>query len=315
MFITLILHYNLKEQYNYYYIIFSEALPHQAFTDFKKVLLSKTMRVELQEPTGALRCWVEDMVVLPRCNILIADWGNCSLIVIDAHTGRLISQVRLPDRPDRLCLLPRNRAAVSLPGKKMIQIINVAADQLKLQESVNVEGECGGLAYLNNNFIVGLRDKHCVASINIDGNILKSVSKDNTGKQLFIYQNNICATKEKSPSSIYVSDSGTHTITRLSEELDVLQTFKVPFHGRPGGLTTTGGGQLLVGQWGYRDGNRLWVLDTSTGEYTELSLGLLGTRTVWCSAAYLAFCPRLGRVYVNCGDLRRNNDIQVYEIS
>ena len=234
-------------------------------------------------------------------------------MVIDAQTGRLISHVELPGGPEGLCLLPGNRVAVSLTYERMIQIIIVAADQLKLQDSVNVEEECRGLAYLNNNFIVGLRDKHCVASINIEGKLLKSVSRDNTGKQLFIFPDNICVTKEKSSPSIYVS--GTYTITRLSEELDVLQTFKVPFHGRPGGLTTTGGGQLLVGQWGYRDGNRLWVLDTSTGEYTELSLGLLGTRTVWCSAAYLAFCPRLGRVYVNCGDLRRNNDIQVYEIS
>ena len=273
------------------------------------------MNVEPQVPTYTAGSWVQAMVVLPSCNLLIADMINMSVNMIDAYTGRLISHVQLPGQPDRLCLLPGNRAVVSLPDNKTIQTIDVSADQLKLQDSVNVEGECGGLAFLNNNFIVGLRDKHCVASINIDGNILKSVSKDNTGKELFKYPYYICVTKEKSSPSIYVSDSGTDTITRLSEELDVLQTFKVPVKGWPVGLTTAGGGQLLVGQCGLNDDNRLWVLDTSTGEYTELSLGLLGTRTLWCSGACVAFCPRLGRMYVHMKEFGENDHIQVYEIS
>jgi len=273
------------------------------------------MRIKLQVPTDAAVCYLIDIVLLPSCNLLIADWSNRSLMVIDALTGGLLSHVQLPGQPDRLCLLPGNRAAVSLPDNKMIQTIDVSADQLKLLDSVNVEGVCVGLAYLNNYFIVGFIDKQCVASINIEGKRLKSVSKDNTGKQLFIYPNNICATKEKSPSSIYVSDSGTHTITRLSEDLDVLQTFKFPTEGWPGGLTTAGGEQLLVRQSGYKVGNRLWVLDTSTGEFMELSVGLLGTRTVRSSVACVAFCPRLGRVYVYIEELGGNNHIQVYEIS
>ena len=272
------------------------------------------MNVEPQVPTYTAGSWVDDMVVLPSCNLLIADMINMSVNMIDAYTGRLISHVQLPGQPKKLCLLPGNRAAVSLPDKKMIQTIDVSADQLKLQDSVNVNEKCRGLAYLNNNFIVGLEDKQCVASIHIKGQLLKSVSKDNTGKQLFIFPNNICATKEKSPSSIYVSDSGTYTITRLSEELDVLQTFKVPGPLWPGGLTTAGGGQLLVRQCGFNVDNRLLVLDTSTGEYTELSLGL-GTRTVLCYGACVAFCPRLGRVYVYMKRLNGNDHIQVYEIS
>ena len=273
------------------------------------------MRIKLQVPTDAAGCYLNDIVLLPSCNLLITDWFNMSVNVIDAHTGRLLSHVQLRGRPDRLCLLPGNRAAVSLPDNKMILTIDVSADQLKLLDSVNVVGVCVGLAYLNNNFIVGLEDKHCVASINIEGKLLKSVSKDNTGKELFKYPDNICVTKEKSSPSIYVSDSGTDTITRLSEELDVLQTFKVPVKGWPVGLTTAGGGQLLVGQCGLNDDNRLWVLDTSTGEYTELSLGLLGTRTLWCSGACVAFCPRLGRMYVHMKEFGENDHIQVYEIS
>ena len=315
-------------------MISSDALPLQAFTDLNKVRLTRTMSVA---PADTRHCRVDDMAVLPSSNLLVADGWNQSLKVMDMETGNLLSNVQLPAGPYSLCLLPGDRAAVSLPAKRvtMIQIIEVPSDQLYLLDSVYVQGDCRGLAFMNNTFIVGLSDQQCVASINIDGKHLKSISKDNTGNKLFKYPWNICITTEMYGPSIYVSDCGTHTISGLSELLEVLQTFTVPYqyipnimtqhrphnltqfrqhnqtHYGPYGLAAAGGGQLLVRGWD-RDSTRLWVLDTSTGVFTER---LEGRANGFWYGERVAFCPRLGRVYVNAEELHENDYISVFEIS
>jgi len=267
--------------------------------------------MELKSPTDTHDCLLYDMAVLPNCNILVADRWNKTVNVVEVETGRLLSYVQLPGSPYRLCLLPGDRFAVSLSGGSvtLIQIIDVSTDHLKLLDSVNVEGCCGGLAYMNNKFIVGLNDQ-CVASINNEGKLLKSVSKDNTGNELFKNLYYICVTTTKDAPSIYVSDRSTRTITQLSEELEVLQTFKFPTDLGPYGLAAAGGEQLIVTGLG-PDNCILWLLDTSTGVFTKL----LNKLDVGDWNGRVAICPRMGRVYINARKTGQNENIKVYEIS
>jgi len=275
------------------------------------------MKLEVSAPTDPQPSWVFDMAVLPSCNLLIADHGNDSLKVVDVQTGRLLSHLHLPGRPYNLCLLPGDRAAVSLLRERVIQIVDISSDQLKLLESVKVAVKCIGLAYLNNKFIVGLppslpfilSDQQCVAYLNTEETLLKSVTKDNMENQLFKDPSHICVTTDIDGLSIYVSDRGTHTITRLSEKLEVLQTFRFPTMDGPYDLTAAGGGQLLV-RGCYGGFTTLWVLNTGTGEFREL----LGYKwEVWYTAC-VEFCPRLGRVYTNIGKHGENSYIRVYGI-
>ena len=67
---------------------------------------------------------------------------------------------------------------------------------------------------------------------------------------------------------IYVSDRGTKTITRLSEELQVLQSFTDPALQDPPGLASVGEGQLFVVNYGVP--STLSVLDVTTGQVTQL---------------------------------------------
>jgi len=273
------------------------------------------MELELKEQTDTQKCLVVDVTVLPSCNLLVVDWYKQPLMVMDGQTGRLISKVHLASRPHRLCLLPGDRAAVSLPEKKVIQIMSVSTDQLNRLDQVNVEGECTGLAYLNNKFIVGFSDKPCVASISIKGQLIERVSEDNTGNAHFMQPGYICVTTENDSPIIYVSDSGTRAITRLSEQLEVLQTFKVhvPLENKLYGLAAAGGGQLLVRGSDSLNYPTLLVLDTGTGVFTKKQCVKRKLSLVFGSC--VAFCPRLGRVYVEVGNYYCNECITVYEIS
>jgi len=271
------------------------------------------MDVDFKAPTDTRACIVADMVVLPSSNLLVADFNNNSVKVIDVHTGHLFSYAQLPGDPRSLCLLPDDRAAVSLPFMRNIYIFDVSTAHINFLDSVDVERYCIGLAYMNDAFLAGFYEPQgaILALINIKGNVLKSVSSNNAGKTLFNCPFCIRVTTENNASSIYVSDFITRTITRLSEELKVLQWFQYSTQPGPGGLVPAGAGQLLAS-----DCTGLWVLDTNTGERKKL-LDVKHKDGNYCVAARVAFCPRLERVYINFRYLadRESDFINVYEIS
>ena len=97
---------------------------------------------------------------------------------------------------------------------------------------------------------------------------------------------------EKNSNGIYVSDWGTKTITRLSEELQVLQSFTDAALRGPRSLATVGGGQLLLAD-SERD-SKLYVLDVTTGQFDELLGQSDNLNSTWC----VAVSHRLDTVYV-----------------
>jgi len=128
----------------------------------------------------------------------------------------------------------------------------------------------------------------------------------------------IRVTTENNATSVYVHDFTTRTITRLSEELEVLQKFKYlarSYDLDSDDLVPAGGGQLLVSDRS-PDNSKLLVLDTNTGEIKKL-LEPMYKAGDYILSARVAFCPRLGRVYLNTGYLadRESDFINVYEIS
>jgi len=271
------------------------------------------MEIEFKASAYTVKGDLYDISVLPSCNILVTDRWNKSVKVFDVRNGRLLSNVQLPGEPWRVCLLPGDRAAVLLPdwGVTLIQILDVSTDQPKLLDSVNVKGWCSGLAYINYKFIVYLSDEKCLASINVAGKRLKSVSNDYSGNQLLSLTQYICVATANTVPSVYVADST--IITQLSEELQVLRTFRPRAHYWPHGLAAVGGGQLIV--TGIILGKpTLLVLNTITGKFTEL-LSKDPDDEDWWYGLNVAFCPRLGRVYVNVRTYCKVDLIAVYEIA
>jgi len=284
--------------------------------DFTKVRLTEKTIILTHSVEDKKHGNIVDMVVLPNCNILVADGLNQSLKIIEARTGQMLTHVRLSDVPNSLCLLPGDRVALTSLPMKEIQIFDVSDDQLKLLNVVNVKGHCCGLAYMNDIFVVGFREPGRVAIISFEGNDVKSVSKDNTGKRLFSFPRFICVDTEKTVPFIYVSDASVKTISRLNENLDVLQTIESPTPYAPYGLAPAGGGQVLLREW-YMDGKaRLCLLDTNTMVPTVLLEEKDWGRALLITGR-VVICPRLGRVYCNSGMLVKKDleFIVVYEIS
>jgi len=259
-------------------------------TDFTKVRLSRSAGIKVKSGTDCIACNIADMIVLPGGDLLlVADNNNQSVKLADPASGQLLDQLQLSGTPWGVCLLPGDRAAVTIPRKSMIQTILVTMKKLSLQDDVKVKGACYGINYVNEYFVVGFRNPANLALLNKKGKLYKSINHT-----LFKSPNYICVTTENTSKVIYVSDNGTNTITRLSEELQVMQSFTDPALQNPRGLASVGGGQLLVVNNGLFTSSTLFVLDVTTGEVTQLLGREENLQQTYC----VAVSHTLGTVYV-----------------
>ena len=275
--------------------------------DFTKVKLSRNADIKVKSATDRRWCITTDLAVLPGDLLLLADNNNQSVKLADPASGQLLDQLQLPGSPHGLCLLPRDRAAVTIPGKSTIQTFSVTMKKLSLQDVINVNGECYGINYVNDYFVVGFNKPARLALIDKKGKIYKSITTDSINHTLFKQPHYICVTTENTSKVIYVSDRCTSTITRLSEEMQVLQSIRDPALHAPCGLASVGGGQLLVVNYGSQyTPSTLSVLDVTTGQVTPLLGRKENLNGIYC----VAVNHTLRTVYVNdwfsqCDIIRR----------
>jgi len=248
--------------------------------------------IKIKSATDRRGCYITDLAVLPGDFLLLADRNNQSVKLADPASGQLLDQIQLPGEPYGLCLLSGDRAAVTIPFKSMIQTISVTMKKRSLQDVINVNGECYGIDYVNDYFVVGFQNPAMLALIDKKGIIYKSLKIYSINHILFKQPNYICVTTVNTSKVIYVSDHGTSTITRLSEELQVLQSFRDPALEKPYGLASVGGGQLLVVNCDVP--STLNVLDSITGQVTPL----LGREENRSSTFCVAVSHTLRTVYV-----------------
>ena len=237
-------------------------------TDFTKVKLNRQSDINVKSPTDKRDCYITDLAMLPSDLLLLTDSMNQSVKLADPASGQLLDQLQLPGRPHGMCLLPGDRAAVTIPDKSTIQTIAVTNKKLALQDKIQLQERCFGIDFINDYFVVGFMEPAQVSLVGKNGKIYKSISQNS---QLFRYPDYICVTTENTSNVIYVSDRGTNTITRLSEDLQVLQSFRDTALQSLRGLASVGEGQLLVVNCGgLFSPTTLNVLDVTTGQFTQL---------------------------------------------
>ena len=279
------------------YILATVSTEGTSHSDFTKVKTTRQLDINVESPTDTRGCWITDLAMLQGDLLLLTDYNNKSVKLADPTSGKLLDKLQLPGTPWGLCLLPGDRAAVTIPGKSTIQTISVTHKKLVLQNVINIKEKCCGIDSIKDLFVIGFNDPAKVALVDSQGKNYKAISdSDFQGKALFKYPDYICVTTENTRKVIYVSDRGTRTITRLSEELQVLQSFTDPALNDPRGLVSVGRGQLLVVNYGgFSLPSTLSVLDVTTGQFKPL----LGREEKLHYIDCVAVIHPLGTVYVN----------------
>ncbi|XP_052781640.1 protein wech-like [Mya arenaria] len=279
----------------------------QSRADLSQSQFSKLPDINVHLSSDISGCCLTSMALLPGDRLLLADWDNNLLKLVDTDNNKLVSQVKLPGKPWDLCLLPVDRAAVTLPLEGKIQFVSTQRN-VTLQDVVNVDGECRGIVFCDDNLIVSYLFPGKVVMIDMKGKVKKSVDKDSS---LFQHPLYLTVTREnQTPPVIYVSDWYTNTITKLSISLEVLQSYQDPILKSPRGLAAVGDNRLLVCGG---DSHNILLLDTLNGKITQQ----LGKEEGIKSPYSVAYCPLRKMLFVTCSQYGRpelENFVKVFNL-
>jgi len=260
--------------------------------------LSRERDLQVTSPgDGEIR--IPDIAVVSSSRVLVTECTN-TVRLLDSQGGKLVSKLPLSSRPYRVCLLRDGRAVVTLPNQKRIQFIRVEGDTLSLDGTIDANGEVYGLAGHNNHIILSFRDPVKLEKITMTGGVTHQLNNHTAGRELFKWPYFITSSHD---GNIFIADSGTHTISQLDQNLQVVQTFTSPMLKSPAGIVTVSNTQLLVVG---RNSNNILMLDTTTGSMTSL----LGQTEGIQDPLALGWCPVSRKLYVVLG--RYNTTINVY---
>jgi len=139
-----------------------------------------------------------------------------------------------------------------------------------------------------------------VKIISKDGAVIHKLDNTTAGREVFKNPRWIAT---PSDDSIYVTDWGTHEITRLNSTLTIIQTFSGPMLNTPHGIIALNRDQLLVCN---KNNNNILLIRPSTNSMTVLldkQHGIEWPQTI-------CFCKEQKKVYV--GQYR---EILVYQLT
>ena len=188
-----------------------------------------------------------------------------------------------------------------LVGEADIQIIQVKDKTLILGKVVAVGKHTLGISSCSNTLVVSYGQKPWLEKVSMDGKVLKQFDKRGES-QHFKNPTFMCTSPD---GLIFISDSGTNTITKMDESLNILQTFTSPLLYDPYDITAVTEDQILV--CSYRN-NSILLLQPFTNTMSTLLRKDDGIMLPYS----LAYCPDQKKVYIaSC----RTDTVKVYQIA
>jgi len=250
--------------------------------DLTKVRLKR--QPDIQLPGGG--CHITDLAVVSPDMLLVSNYSKDCVQLLDCLKGEVVSEVQLQDGPYRICLTEMNTAAVNV-GDRKIQMIKVKDNTLTKDRGLTVSKDVFGLTSSRNSPVVAYQSRPWLEVISMNGKVLHQLGK--SGKsQHFKYPDFMCTTPG---GSVFISDRGTHTITKVDAQLNVLQTFTSPLLQSPRGITAVTEDEILVCS---NSNHSLVLLQQST----NIMSTLLGEDDGIEYPYSLTYCPDQKKVYV-----------------
>ncbi|WAR28446.1 hypothetical protein MAR_014150, partial [Mya arenaria] len=154
----------------------------QATVDLTILRFTPAMDIPMKSPTHDRDCKLSSMVHLAGSRLLLADFNDHTVKLVDMQTNSQLSKIGVRGQPWDICLLPGDRVAVTLAGKG-IQFLETRG-QLALGNRLLVEGDCRGIAYHADRLIVSYYDGK-VAVLNMNGHVIRGKGRGGSGHTVF----------------------------------------------------------------------------------------------------------------------------------
>ena len=201
--------------------------------------LSET-RVNISGDSGT--CLITGLDVTVDGHLIVSDCNN-EKVKLFSLNGELLSSLKLSETPLDVAVVDRSTAAVSIPDKSEIAILDLGRrGKLSERKSIRLDRKACGISVYNNQLILACYTS--VIMINMEGRILWST--ESLPQQLFSGAVFLTVRSGSGPDTVLVSDLVNQTITVL--EADTGKLVKVcDVGGRmPLGLTVDDNGNVFV---------------------------------------------------------------------
>jgi hypothetical protein len=241
-------------------------------------------------------CLITGMTLLTPDLLIITDCYNNDVKMVDTSSKSVSDQLQLDGKPWNITRLTSTELAVTLPDIQTIQFISISSNQLKKKHTVKVGGGCYGISYYQGKLVVSFLKPVKLQILDMNGTILTTIDgKNDVKRPEYITCNR---------NSIYVSDRGMKTVTKLNWQGDVIGSYSGMSY--PSGMSLSDDGTVFVCDL------RRHVIEEISGDCSTGKITLQDLMEPWA----VCWCGKTKKLYYSCNALlgRYSNCLHIYNL-
>jgi hypothetical protein len=246
--------------------------------------------VNVKSASDKKECNITGMVMIAPKKLIVADYNNNSIKLIDVENGSIILEERMPSKTYEAIKLLGNTLAVTSVEEKSIQILSYNDTGLSLHRHIAVSEACHGLAYCQNKFVFSSWKVGKLSILNLDGDVLNVFGSPT------LFHGPLRVISSNDEKFLYVSDAmngQNHKVMKIDFEGNVKNVFEEPGYEYPYGLQQLEDDTTLVT---YRGSDTVLRLSSSLKRCEIVGLDKVN---IYQPKA-LTYCDREHKLYVSC---------------
>ena len=217
-------------------------------TLFTELAVDSSRKVNIQLSSDSKRPSITGCTFIPDGGVVLCDCYNSNLILL-SDTFTVKERLHLDSRPWDVSLVNSNTVIVTIPDKKKLQLIRVIPS-LKLDRSINVDRRCWGVQVVDDLIYVTCHNNPGegeVLVVDMNGTATHRLGQPDKKPSMFSRPNyiTVCPFSRK----MFITDSGTDTVSCLMSDGTVVYQYKDEDLERPRGVVVDGGGNVIVCGW------------------------------------------------------------------